>query len=211
MTGRPELTHAPSLTPDQVMLLQAHHEAGHAVVAHHAGLQVNSLHVQRNSDTESSWFEGITYVVYLPRMATQFAVQAAAGEIAAIKWLDDNGLFSPETQAAANADHDRDETIDLLAEDGICIDWTTIQDAARNEVNGFWAQISAVAQAAAAKGDLTANQIIDVIQGAVDTRCFRHQHGTPETWTTADFETYEHLAEVDSLNAPTASAYRSAA
>jgi len=26
---------------------------------------------------------------------------------------------------------------------------------------------------------------------------FRETHGDPSTWTTADMETYEHLAEVD--------------
>jgi hypothetical protein len=28
---------------------------------------------------------------------------------------------------------------------------------------------------------------------------FRTSHGDPATWTTADMETYEHLAEVDTL------------
>ena len=28
---------------------------------------------------------------------------------------------------------------------------------------------------------------------------FREQHGDPNTWTTADFETFEHLAETDPL------------
>jgi hypothetical protein len=28
---------------------------------------------------------------------------------------------------------------------------------------------------------------------------FRQTHGDPATWTTADMETYEHLAEIDTL------------
>ena len=32
---------------------------------------------------------------------------------------------------------------------------------------------------------------------------FRQTHGDPTTWTTADFETYEHLAEADTLPIPT--------
>lgn len=210
MTDR-DVAYAPSLTKAQVILLQAHHEAAHAVVAHHAGMQVNSLHVQENDD-EAGWsIGGITYVVHHPRQATPFALQGAAGEIAALKWLDDHGLRTAETEAAANADHDRDEVIAILAEDGITVDWSTICDAARNEVNGFWPQITAVAQAAAEQRDLTCEQITDLIHGSVDTHCFRYQHGTPETWSTADFETYEHLAEVNGRNAPTTSAYQSAA
>ncbi|MFB7312961.1 hypothetical protein [Streptomyces sp. NPDC056192] len=28
---------------------------------------------------------------------------------------------------------------------------------------------------------------------------FRAQHGDPTTWTTADMESFEHLAEIDAL------------
>ncbi|MGV9891714.1 hypothetical protein [Streptomyces sp. NPDC003395] len=30
-------------------------------------------------------------------------------------------------------------------------------------------------------------------------REFREDHGDPTTWTTADFETYEHLTEITDL------------
>ncbi|MFD9443393.1 hypothetical protein [Streptomyces sp. NPDC060001] len=210
MTGR-DVAHAPSLTKDQVILLQAHHEAAHAVVAHHAGMQVNSLHVRQSGDAAGWWIEGITYVVHHARQATPLALQGAAGEIAALKWLDNHGLRTAETEAAANADHDRDDVTAILAEDGITVDWPSICDAARNEVNVFWPQITAVAHAAAEQGDLTAEQITDLIRGSVDIHCFRYQHGGPDSWSTADFETYEHLAEINDQNAPTTSAYQPAA
>jgi len=34
---------------------------------------------------------------------------------------------------------------------------------------------------------------------ATDALDFRQQHGDPTTWTTAEMETFEHLAETDHL------------
>ncbi|MFJ4473251.1 hypothetical protein ACIP2X_37955 [Streptomyces sp. NPDC089424] len=33
----------------------------------------------------------------------------------------------------------------------------------------------------------------------MNASAFRQEHGDPTTWTTADFESFEHLAETDHL------------
>lgn len=202
---------APSLSREQILLLLAHHEAGHAVVALHHELQVASLELFEY-DNGGRWSaDGITYVTYLPSLATQFAVQAAAGQIASLKWLEQQGLLNEETLAAANADHDRDETIELLAQDQIIASWPDTCDLAADLVSALWWKIAAVAEAAAKNGYLTGQQIAALADGAAEgARGFRKHHGSPETWSTTDFETYEHLAEIDQF-AGAAHAYQPAA
>ncbi|WP_030188125.1 hypothetical protein [Streptomyces violaceorubidus] len=186
------------LTRQQALLLTAHHEAAHAVIAHHKGIQLISLHLDNTGDADTWHVGGITHVIYHPSLAAQFATQGAAGEIAALKWLDDHGLRTPATEDLANADHDRDDVLSLTAKDGIRIDWSAAQHRAQTLVRSLWPQISAVAHAAAESGDLTSAQVIELIT----TRSalgFRQQHGALESWTTADFETEINLAEIDAL------------
>ncbi|MER5277790.1 hypothetical protein ABT025_18805 [Streptomyces sp. NPDC002809] len=163
MTTTPDpdtVAYAPSLTQEQVLLLQAHHEAGHAVIAIHHGLEVTSLELLPRTEDHGGWsIGGITYVTYFPHEAHQFALQGAAGELAALKWLDEQGLHSEETIAAATADHDRDDVIQLLTRDGIQISWPQVRDRAQTQVDALWSQISAVAHAAAENGRLTGAQI----------------------------------------------------
>lgn len=40
---------------------------------------------------------------------------------------------------------------------------------------------------------------------------FRTEHGDPTTWTTADMETYEHIAETDTLTTIDQTDYQPAA
>lgn len=148
------------LTQHQALLLNAHHEAAHAAVATYHGLPVISLDLQVHTDKNGAWsIGGITYVTYFPRLADQFALQGAAGELAALKWLNEQGLHSAETAAVANADHDRDEVIELLAQDDIHICWSEIRVLAQAQVDYLWAHISAVAHAAAESGRLTGPEI----------------------------------------------------
>lgn len=155
------VAHVSSLTRKQVLLLLAHHEAAHAVIAVHHGLEVTSLEVLHRTEQGGTWsIGGITYVTYFPREATEFALQGAAGELASLKWLDEQGLVSEETIAAAAADHDRDEVLQLLARDGIQTDWPEVRGRAQTQVDALWPQITAVAHAAAEKGRLTGAEII---------------------------------------------------
>jgi hypothetical protein len=157
--------HAPSLSRTQILRLLAHHEAGHAVVAAHLGLAVTSLELHEY-DRDGAWSaDGITYVTYFPRLADEFAVQGAAGELAAMKWLDERGLLSDETAVAASADHDRTEVVELLAEDGIRVSWPDVRSRALDLVAALWPQIEAVASAAAVKGRLTEAEIADLLAG----------------------------------------------
>jgi hypothetical protein len=170
MTSTPDpdtVAYAASLTRDQIRLLLAHHEAAHAVIAVHHGLQVTSLEILQRTEDHGGWSTGgITYVTYFPQEAHQFALQGAAGELAALRWLDKQGLTSEETIAAATADHDRDDVIELLARDGIQTDWTQVCSRAQTEVDALWPQISAVAKAAADKGRLTGVEIIRLFASA---------------------------------------------
>lgn len=148
------------LTQRQALLLNAHHEAAHAVVATYHGLPVTSLDLQVQTGKNGAWsIGGITYVTYFPRLADQFALQGAAGELAGLKWLNEQGLHSAETAAVANADHDRDEVIELLAQDDVHICWSEIRVRAQAQVDYLWARISVVAHAAAESGRLTGPEI----------------------------------------------------
>ncbi|MFE3381312.1 hypothetical protein [Streptomyces anulatus] len=170
MTSTPDpdtVAYAASLTRDKIQALQAHHEAAHAVIAIHHGLEVTSLEILQHTEDHGGWsIGGITYVTYFPHEAHQFALQGAAGELAALRWLDKQGLTSEETIAAATADHDRDDVIQLLARDGIQIDWAEVRSRAQTEVDALWPQISAVALAAADKGRLTGAEIIRLLAPA---------------------------------------------
>ncbi|MFE9812435.1 hypothetical protein [Streptomyces sp. NPDC005548] len=189
------ITEAPSLTNEQILTLIAHHEAGHAVVAHHHGLPVHSLEL-REDNTGGRWSaDGITYVEYASVNATPFAVMALAGEIAGLKWLDQTNLRSEETVQAANADHDREESNALFTEDGVDVDWSAVEATAHADVTALWAQITAVANAAVEKGRLKGSEITALITNP--TLCFRYQHGTPDGWTASEFESYEHIADID--------------
>lgn len=159
-----EIVHAPSLTRAQILQLLAHHEAGHAVVAAHCGLAVTSLELHEYNRGGDWSAGGITYVTYLPRLADGFAVQGAAGELAAMRWLGEQGLLSDETAIAASADHDRTEVIELLAEEGIRVSWPDVRARASGLVVALWPQIKAVASAAA-KGRLTEEEIAALLAG----------------------------------------------
>jgi hypothetical protein len=151
---------APSLSRAQVLLLLAHHEAGHTVVAIREGLSVASLELREYMEGDAWSADGVTYMTYFPRLADGFALQGAAGELASLRWLDENGLRSEGTVAAANSDHDRDAVIELLASDGIRISWTDVRNRAQDMVRALWPQIRAVAHAAAEKGRLTEAEIV---------------------------------------------------
>ncbi|MGW9245754.1 hypothetical protein [Streptomyces badius] len=154
---------APNLTRRQARLLTAHHEAAHAVVAVHHGLVVTSLELQECEGGGDGWsVSGITFVTYYPQLADEFALQGAAGELAALKWLNQERLEFPDALAAANADHDRDEIIELLAQDGIQVDWAEVRSRAHHLVDALWMQIGDVARAAAEGGHLTGREIVQI-------------------------------------------------
>ncbi|MFW3477456.1 hypothetical protein [Streptomyces microflavus] len=170
MTTTPDpdtIAYASTLTRAQVLLLQAHHEAGHAVIAIHHGLQVTSLEILHRTEDHGGWsIGGITYVTYRPSHADQFALQGAAGELAGLRWLNEQGLTSEETIAAATADHDRDDIVQLLAQDGIHTDWPEVRSRAQTQVDALWSQISTIAHVSADKGRLTGGEITRLLAPA---------------------------------------------
>lgn len=189
-----------ALNHDQALLAIAHHEAGHAVVAAHLGIPVTSLNLNNRTGTDGSWYvDGITYVTYTPTMANAFVAQAAAGELAALRWLDDHHLRSPETLRLINADHDRDEALELLAQDGIHLDWDQARKQADTLVNSLWPQISAVAYAAYQNLSLTGTQIDDLARWRTAWG-FRQCHGLTDGWSKDDFESFENLAHNDQMH-----------
>ncbi|MFF3840786.1 hypothetical protein [Streptomyces sp. NPDC001930] len=165
---------APSLSRSQIRLLLAHHEAAHAVVAMLGGMRVTSLELREYTEDEGWSADGITFVTYFPRLSRALAVQGAAGELAAVKWLEENGLHSEETVAASKADHDRDEVIELLAENDLRIglteadpgdvSWPAVRAIAEALVHRLWPQISTVAHAVIDRGGhLTGDEITHLL------------------------------------------------
>ncbi|MGW6308996.1 hypothetical protein [Streptomyces niveus] len=131
---------------------------------------VTSLDVQEYTGENGAWpVGGITYVTYFPALAHEFAVQSAAGELAALKWLDQHGLHSQDAIAAANEDHDRHEVVELLGHDGIHIHWAEVRSRAHGMVNELWPQVTAVARAAVEKGRLGGDEIAQLFTCVIPT------------------------------------------
>lgn len=158
----PATTHG--LTHRQAVLLTAHHEAAHAVVALHLGLTVDHLNIIQTIDEDGAWnVGGITYVVYHPSRADHFALQGAAGGLAAMHWLQKNRLDTDANSAAANADHDRHDIHTLLDNDGIHTDWNDVRRRSHDLVQMLWPQITAVAHDAATHPRMTGTEITEVL------------------------------------------------
>jgi hypothetical protein len=166
------------VTRNQFRLLVAHHESAHAVVALLGGLHLVSTEIREGVDENGEWgIDGITYVEYHPSQPLTFALQAAAGEVAAFRWLEDQGLSF--LRKAASADHDRDDVIAVLAEDGfqVCLAdgdpgdaaWSTIRLQATHKVQMLWPEITAVASALVEKGRLTGTDVARLLRSTPAT------------------------------------------
>jgi hypothetical protein len=155
------------VTREQFRMLIAHHESAHAVVALIGGLRLVSTEIREGTDENGEWgIDGITYVEYHPSQPLAFALQGAAGEAAAFQWLEKQGL---PLLKAASADHDREDVIAVLAEDGFQIGlterepgdaaWSAIRLRASRKVQMLWPEITAVASALVEKGHLAGAEV----------------------------------------------------
>lgn len=145
----------------------AHHEAGHAVMAMASGLHVVSSEISVDGDVTASggWnVGGITYILMLPHLPMAWGKQAAAGELAGLKWHHQTGLTSAKHIEAASADHDFREATDTLSPYGFDLPaaWPALRETARHAVDVLWAEITAVATALDQAGRLTGAEVAQV-------------------------------------------------
>ncbi|MET8506030.1 hypothetical protein ABZV60_15415 [Streptomyces sp. NPDC004787] len=155
---------------EQARLGTAFHEAGHAVVAMAYGVHVVSSEVV-------AWFPepgryavtGQTFYEFRPSMPWQFAAQCAAGTLAEVEYLLTHGLWTPQRAASCDAEHDREQAIDMLAGNGHCLgrdrvpaggkSWGQVRGMARRRVGLLWREIRTVAHAMNEHTKLTGDQI----------------------------------------------------
>ncbi|MFB7427340.1 hypothetical protein ACFC0K_29060 [Streptomyces hydrogenans] len=168
--GNPRAAVEMGLSYEQARLGSAFHEAGHAVVAMAYGVHVVSSEV-------IAWFPepgeyavtGLTAYEFRPSMPWQFAAQCAAGTLAQVQYLMVHGLWTPGRAACCAAVHDREQAIDLLAENGYRLDrdrvpaegksWGQVRGMARRRVGHLWREIRTVAHAMNENTKLTGEQI----------------------------------------------------
>ncbi|KUN07440.1 hypothetical protein AQI95_10430 [Streptomyces yokosukanensis] len=169
--GRERTPSATNLTYEQARLGTAFHEAGHAVLALAYGMRVLTSQV-------IAWIPepGVSRVTGRTDVQAQasfhlwrFAAQAAAGQVAQVRYLMAYGLWTPERAAACAADHDRDQAVDVLTEYGHCLgidhvphggkSWGMVRGMASRKVGYLWPEIRTVAHAMNEHTVLTGDEI----------------------------------------------------
>jgi hypothetical protein len=157
-TGKPRPSVPMPLSYDQARLGMAFHEAGHAVLAMAYGMRVTTSEVIAWTDEDGFWHvTGRTGTQADTIHPWRFAAQSAAGTIAQVQYLMAYGLWTPETAAACEAEHDREYAIDTLAQYGHRLgrdhtprggkSWSTAQGMARRKIGHLWREIRTVAHA----------------------------------------------------------------
>ncbi|MFW3477480.1 hypothetical protein [Streptomyces microflavus] len=169
MTTTPDpdtIAYASTLTRAQVLLLQAHHEAGHAVIAIHHGLQVTSLEILHRTEDHGGWsIGGITYVTYRPSHADQFALKAppenwrpAMAERAGPHIRRDHRRRHRRPRPRRHRPAPRPgRHPHRLAR---------VRSRAQTQVDALWSQISTIAHVSADKGRLTGGEITRLLAPA---------------------------------------------
>ncbi|MFE6066473.1 hypothetical protein [Streptomyces sp. NPDC056525] len=168
--GTPRAVNESSLGYEESRLGTAFHEAGHAVVAMSYGVHVVSSEVIAWFPEPGRYFvTGYTAYEFRPSMPWQFAAQCAAGTLAEVQYLMIHGLWTPQRAAACAADHDREQAVDMLAENGYRLDldcvpvdgksWGQVRGMARRKIGLLWPQIRTVAHAMNEHTRLTGEQI----------------------------------------------------
>ncbi|MFF9503814.1 hypothetical protein [Streptomyces sp. NPDC014656] len=168
--GNPRATIEMGLSYEQARLGSAFHEAGHAVVAMAYGVHVVSSEVIAWLPEPGRYaVTGYTAYEFRPSMPWQFAAQCAAGTLAEVQYLMVHGLWTPDRAVSCAAVHDREQAIDLLAENGFRLDrdrvpaggksWGQVRGMARRRVGLLWREIRTVAHAMNENTKLTGEQI----------------------------------------------------
>ncbi|MFI5621549.1 hypothetical protein [Streptomyces sp. NPDC051567] len=155
------------LTLSQVQRGLAFHEAAHAVVGMYIGMSCERVSVHRlTRDGRSGWSGVTTWAHCAPVSEFGFAVQAAAGGAADRRQLAAAGLLTAVTLDSCDASHDRDTAVSVLAAAGYTVvlqgaapgygcTWTEVEEATEATLDDLWEEITAVALALLATGDLT--------------------------------------------------------
>lgn len=160
------------LEPTDLVQHDAHHEAGHAVLALLQGIPItrvtmiatdeHAAHVQF-ADWSGPWWS--------------FAVVMAAGERAGERWLREAGLATPERlwNAERHCTSDRRQVVETapephevvfgqldVPEGREALDYARLHDAADVLLTGFWPQVSSLAAALVEHRELTGQQVADI-------------------------------------------------
>ncbi|MFC9243291.1 hypothetical protein ACFT7S_04360 [Streptomyces sp. NPDC057136] len=168
--GNPRASFEISLGYEQARLGMAFHEAGHAVLAMAYGMCVLTSEVIAWSPEVDEWtLTGNTAFNTHDLNPWHFAAQHAAGEIAQVQYLLTYGLWTPERALACNADHDREQAIDVLADFGYDLgrdhtpqdgkSWGMVRGMARRKIGYLWREIRTVALAMDERTILTGDDI----------------------------------------------------
>ncbi|MET9534696.1 hypothetical protein ABZY02_29750 [Streptomyces sp. NPDC006649] len=171
--GNPRATVTMPLAYEQSRLGLAFHEAGHAVLSMAYGMHVLTSEVMTWSRGADGW--GVTGKTASEAHGTnpwQYAAYCAAGEIAHVQYLLTSGLWTQERALACEADHDREQAIDVLADFGYrlshgCVpeggkSWGMVQGMARRKIGLLWREIPTVAHAMDERTLLTGDEIADL-------------------------------------------------
>ncbi|MFD9047873.1 hypothetical protein [Streptomyces zaomyceticus] len=149
--------------------LQSHafHEAGHAVLGMLAGLTCEHVKLHRVEQDGFTGWSGVTRWAPSTGRPLDLAVAlGAAGEVAALRQLEESGQLNAATARAVQSDHDKQAVISLLAAAGHPVSdsasaargsftWEDVRKQARDDVLREWPCITAVALALLADPDFT--------------------------------------------------------
>lgn len=172
-TGTPFVPVRVDLTVDDVRQGLAFHEAGHAVLCMAYGMRVITTGIttwQNESGRQST--VGMTSWTAESVPCHDIAAQAAAGEIAHRRHLAETGALTADTERSADAAHDREHAVAILADAGVSltehggptpneISWQEVYAAAEKRVVHLWPQITAVATALVGR-ELTGDEAAEI-------------------------------------------------
>lgn len=173
--------------PDaQVLQALAFHEAAHAVSGMASGMRLESLQllvVAAGQHTGSTTWGPSAVACF------DLAVQAAAGEIASVRFLQKGDMATAQNVLAVASGHDQELAIAAAARMGYQIvtvgpapegaaTWDEVTAAAARAVDELWAQITAVARALLeAPGYRLTGHQVSALAGIEPCHCYpRCQH-----------------------------------
>ncbi|MBI0296298.1 hypothetical protein JBE04_17965 [Streptomyces sp. PRKS01-29] len=151
-----------NLPPRQLDYLRAIHEAGHAVTALAGRAHLHYAQIVKGPATSTQG--GVTDCCSRFADGQAFAVFSAAGERASDRWLREAGLWTPERAVAVEVGSHGDRHLFLSINPHVGfgdkqIDYRVLHDLADAALDKHWAATVRVADALAATGHLTGDDI----------------------------------------------------
>lgn len=129
-----------------------YHEAGHAIAAVTEGLEIWSITLQE--DWQLAKEGGRSYLT-IADSSDASPTFYAAGERAANRWLEEQGLWTPETAVSVEATAYTDRQY---------YDFRTAHDLADALLDAAWDWVVAVADALSVRRNLTGKDIADIVE-----------------------------------------------